>query len=38
MHCDLIGALPGMAIADLVAELETGDAYVNVHTQTVPSG
>ncbi len=35
---DLIGALAGMSIADLVAELETGDAYVNVHTQTVPSG
>jgi hypothetical protein len=27
-----------MTISDLVAELESGDAYVNVHTQTVPSG
>ena len=35
---DLIGALAGMTIADLVAELESGDAYVNVHTQNVPSG
>jgi hypothetical protein len=35
---DLVGELSGMTIADLVAELETGDAYVNVHTQTVPSG
>ena len=35
---DLIGALSGMTIADLVAELETGDAYVNVHTQSMPPG
>ena len=35
---DLIGALAGMTIADLVAELEKGDAYVNVHTQSIPSG
>jgi hypothetical protein len=35
---DLVGALAGMTIADLVAELEAGNAYVNVHTQTHPPG
>jgi hypothetical protein len=29
---DLVGPLAGMTIADLVAAMETGDAYVNVHT------
>lgn len=35
---DLIGALAGQSIADLVAELEAGNAYVNVHTQANPPG
>jgi hypothetical protein len=35
---DLIGALAGMTIADLLAELEAGNAYVNVHTQAHPAG
>jgi hypothetical protein len=29
---DLIGPLAGMTIADLVAAMESSDAYVNVHT------
>ena len=35
---DLRGALAGKSIADLVAELAAGNAYVNVHTQAHPSG
>ncbi len=35
---DLTGPLAGMSIADLVAMLEGGGAYVNVHTLQVPSG
>ena len=29
---NLIGPLAGMEIADLIAELQSGNAYVNVHT------
>jgi len=29
---DLIGALTGTSIADLVAEIRAGNAYVNIHT------
>ena len=35
---DLVGALDGMTIADLVAELASGNAYVNVHTVANPGG
>lgn len=35
---DLLGPLAGQSIADLVAELESGNAYVNVHTQAHPPG
>ena len=35
---DLIGALSGMTISDLAAELASGNAYVNVHTQAHPPG
>ena len=35
---DLVGPLAGQTIADLVAELEAGNAYVNVHTQALASG
>ncbi len=35
---DLIFALAGMTIADLIDEFDAANAYVNVHTQDVPSG
>ena len=35
---DLIGSLAGATIADLVAEMAAGDAYVNVHTLVHPGG
>ena len=35
---DLIGPLEGGTIADLVAEMEAGNAYVNVHTVAIPAG
>lgn len=35
---DLVGPLAGMTLADLVAEIETGNAYVNVHTTRFPPG
>ena len=35
---DLIGALAGMTIDDLLDEIEAGNAYVNVHTQFHPPG
>lgn len=35
---DLVGPLEGMTIADLVAEMDAGNAYVNVHTLEHPAG
>lgn len=35
---DLVGPLAGMTLADLVAAMETGGAYVNVHTEQNPGG
>ena len=35
---DLIGPLAGMTIADLLDEMQRGNAYVNVHTTGTPSG
>lgn len=35
---DLVGPLAGMSLADLVAEVDTGGAYVNVHTLEHPGG
>lgn len=35
---DLKGPLAGMTINDLVTMLESGGAFVNVHTSQVPSG
>lgn len=35
---DLVGPLAGATLEDLVAELEAGNAYVNVHTLANPPG
>ena len=35
---DLVGPLEGMTIADLLDEIRSGNAYVNVHTSAHPSG
>ncbi len=35
---DLIGPLAGKTVADLVAMIKDGDAYVNVHTDKYPDG
>ncbi|MBJ6725021.1 CHRD domain-containing protein [Geomesophilobacter sediminis] len=35
---DLIGDLQGKTLADLVAQIKAGDAYVNVHTEAFPDG
>lgn len=35
---DLVGALVGQTLDDLVAEMEAGGAYVNVHTEQFPGG
>lgn len=35
---DLIGPLAGASLDDLVAEMESGGAYVNVHTIANPGG
>lgn len=35
---DLVGPLAGRSLDDLVALLESGDAYVNVHTVAYPGG
>lgn len=35
---DLVGALAGQSLDALVAELEAGNAYVNVHTTAHPGG
>ena len=35
---DLTGELAGMSVGDLLAEMEAGNTYVNVHTMQNPSG
>jgi hypothetical protein len=35
---DLVGALAGAALDDLVDEMKAGNAYVNVHTSQFPGG
>jgi hypothetical protein len=35
---DLVGPLAGSDLADLIAEIENGSAYVNVHTPENPGG
>jgi hypothetical protein len=35
---DLVGPLAGHPLSDLIAALESGDAYVNVHTDAYPGG
>lgn len=35
---ELVGPLAGGSIADLVSEMNDENAYVNVHTESVPSG
>jgi hypothetical protein len=35
---DLMGPLAGKTLVDLVREIESGNAYVNVHTKTNPGG
>lgn len=35
---DLVGPLAGMTLDDLVAEINAGNAYVNVHTVANPGG
>ena len=35
---DLIGPLSGLTLSDLLAEIEAGNTYVNVHTQAHPTG
>ncbi|MCR8845005.1 CHRD domain-containing protein [Paenibacillus sp. SC116] len=35
---DLVGPLAGRTIADLVSEIRSGNAYVNVHTVKHPNG
>ncbi len=35
---DLMGSLAGKSIADLVAKMQSGETYVNVHTDANPNG
>ena len=35
---DLVGALEGMTLGNLLAEMEAGNTYVNVHTEQNPAG
>ena len=35
---DLVGPLAGLSLAALYAEMSSGNAYVNVHTQLFPAG
>jgi hypothetical protein len=37
-EANLVGALAGMTLADLIAHMESGNAYVNVHTSQYPGG
>ncbi|MDU0205136.1 MULTISPECIES: CHRD domain-containing protein [Paenibacillus] len=35
---DLVGPLQGKTLKDLIAEFESGNAYINVHTNRSPEG
>ncbi|KLA27073.1 CHRD domain-containing protein [Bacillus cereus] len=35
---DLVGPLQGMTLLELAREMETGNTYVNVHTEDHPNG
>jgi hypothetical protein len=35
---NLVGALAGHPLSDLIAAIEAGNAYVNVHTSQYPAG
>jgi CHRD domain len=35
---DLMGSLTGKTVSDLISEMQSGDTYVNVHTETNPFG
>lgn len=35
---DLVGPLAGMSLGDLLAEMEAGNTYVNIHTTQYPGG
>jgi len=35
---DLVGPLAGASLSDLIAEIQAGNAYVNVHTSQNPPG
>jgi hypothetical protein len=35
---DLMGSLAGKSISDLVSKMQTGETYVNVHTEANPNG
>lgn len=35
---DLVGPLAGMSLSDLLAEMEAGNTYVNIHTAQYPGG
>jgi hypothetical protein len=37
-EADLVGPLAGQTLADLLDEIHSGNAYVNVHTQQFPAG
>jgi len=37
-NANLVGALAGKTLADLVAKIKEGNAYVNAHTQLYPGG
>jgi len=38
MAADLVGPLTGMTLSDLWAQIQAGEAYVNIHTTTYPGG
>ena len=35
---DLMGSLAGKSVSDLVSTMQSGEAYVNVHTEANPNG
>jgi hypothetical protein len=37
-EADLVGPLTGQTVTDLVARMDAGEAYVNVHTSQFPPG